>query len=197
MINNLRQVGRNKKNRKTSKNQKDKVFPGTKENPSQGTGYRRSPEGVLNVIRHILYITTIIIAPPLYVSHRIVGMERMRMLLAACIIIFGVLTAIVSDKGIKRLIEEQKNGKRAMQTDGIFSVSRHPFYTSQTIIMIGVIALFPSWTTIGTFLFYGLMTWLTMKEEEENMIKEFGEEYRKYRSETPIFPTKIWRLIFP
>lgn len=197
MINNLRQVRRNKKNLNTSRNEKERVSPGTKENPSQGAGYRRSPEGVLNVIRHVLYITTVIIAPPLYVSHRIVGLERMRMLLAACIIIFGILTAIVSDKGIKRLIEAQEDGKRAMQTDGIFSVSRHPFYTSQTIVMIGVILLFPSWPVVGVFVFYGLMTWLTMREEEVNMINEFGEEYKRYRSVTPIFPTKIWKLIFP
>jgi len=190
MLSNLRPLHKKNKQQKTSS-------PPIKENPSQSVNYKKSKEGILNILRHVIYMLMVIVAPIAYMAHRIILFERGRMLIAAGVLVFGLLAWYVADQGIKRLIGDQVSGKRVMQTEEIFSVSRHPFYVAQTIIIFAVAILFPSWI-IGIILAgYLLVTYMTIRTEEENMLREFGSKYRDYKETTPIMPWNPIKLLFP
>ncbi len=199
MLSNLKKLRKSSKPKTTKQQNPSKpiVTPMLIINPSQGAYYRSSIEGMLNIVRHVAYVLMVIVAPLVYMNNRLTDMERERFLLASFTIILGVLAAFVADKGIKVLIEAQSDGKRVFQTQGIFSVSRHPFYLSQTIIITGVGCMFPSWIILLIFTAYCLATYATIRMEEKNMIQEFGKIYIEYRQKTPILPWRIWKLVFP
>jgi protein-S-isoprenylcysteine O-methyltransferase Ste14 len=75
-----------------------------------------------------------------------------------------------------------------LKTDGIYKDVRHPSYTGLLLSMIGWTLLFRSilGLTLNVPLFLLLMS--RMRNEEEFLEAEFGEEYRAYRRKT-------WRLL--
>ena len=71
-------------------------------------------------------------------------------------------------------------------TEGIYSKVRHPFYLSILILFLGI-------TIISSNLYGLLFLILTLislivriKKEETELIAKFGEEYKKYKKETPM-----------
>lgn len=168
--------------------------PTTPENPSQGAKYRASPEGKLNIIRHVFYIGTWMTAPVLYyLAYQGKLYERERMPIAVGILICGVVFTFLADRYLKQLLEQQADGQRRFMKTGLYKIMRHPFYFGQTIIMVGMVTLFPSFLVLIFFIGYIVATHSTMSKEEQNMIGEFGEEYISYKEHTPIYPWVIWK----
>src|SRR5574341_2186461 len=82
--------------------------------------------------------------------------------------------------------------KDALVTNGPYARVRHPQYSGLFLVMIGMLI---QWPTIITALMFPVLIsvyYRLSKREEEEMIKAFGDEYRRYRDKTPMFiPT--WR----
>jgi protein-S-isoprenylcysteine O-methyltransferase Ste14 len=75
---------------------------------------------------------------------------------------------------------------KELVTEGIYSKVRHPFYLSILILFLGI-------TIISSNLYGLLFLILTLislivriKKEETELIAKFGEEYKKYKKETPM-----------
>ena len=68
-------------------------------------------------------------------------------------------------------------------TNGIYRISRNPIYIGMVVFLVGTAILFGSATPWIVIPFY---PWLINRKfiliEEEMLEKEFGEEYRKYKS---------------
>jgi protein-S-isoprenylcysteine O-methyltransferase Ste14 len=68
-------------------------------------------------------------------------------------------------------------------TNGIYRISRNPIYIGMVVFLVGTAILFGSATPWIVRPFY---PWLINRKfiliEEEMLEKEFGEEYRKYKS---------------
>lgn len=83
-----------------------------------------------------------------------------------------------------KLIYGEKGG---LVTSGPYAYVRHPQYAGLFIVMIGMLI---QWPTIITALMFPVLVYvyyrLSMREEDE-MVKLFGEEYRKYIERTPMF----------
>ena len=74
-------------------------------------------------------------------------------------------------------------------TNGIFQYIRHPHYTSLLIVGFGLALFFYSIAALLiAFISIPIMIW-SIYDEEKLLIKQFGEEYKKYMKKVP------WRII--
>ena len=82
-----------------------------------------------------------------------------------------------------------KTYKGQLVTNGIFKYIRHPHYTSLIIIGIGLALFFYSlFAFFISILAIPIIIW-SILDEEKLLIKQYGDEYRKFMKKTP------WRLI--
>ncbi len=83
-------------------------------------------------------------------------------------------------------------GKGGLVTTGPYARVRHPQYTGLFIVMISMLI---QWPTIITALMFPVLIYVyyrLSKREEEEMLKAYGDEYRRYMGKTPMFIPK-WR----
>ncbi len=79
--------------------------------------------------------------------------------------------------------------KGQLITDGIFQRIRHPHYTSLIIIGFGLTFFFFSlFALLIAIIAIPIMIW-SIIDEEKLLIKQYGEEYKKYMNKVP------WRII--
>lgn len=71
---------------------------------------------------------------------------------------------------------------------GFYRWVRHPIYTGSLLALIGVFLVFRSQTIIVVFPCYFVGVLWRMADEEQLLLEEFGDEYRRYQQRT-------WRLI--
>ncbi len=78
-------------------------------------------------------------------------------------------------------------GKGELVTSGIYKYIRHPQYTGFLLITLGMIF---EWATLPMLIMWPFIIILYLrlaKKEEQDMIVEFGEEYRMYMDRTKRF----------
>lgn len=72
-------------------------------------------------------------------------------------------------------------------TSGIFSLIRHPLYSSLLLLAWGIFFKFPSWLG-GILVFLATASlFMTARADEVECIRFFGEEYRQYMQKTRRF----------
>ena len=89
-------------------------------------------------------------------------------------------------QGWRQLYRAKEEDRLA--TDGLYSLIRHPQYTGLFIGLFGEgVIHWPTVFSVGLFPGIVLAYVLLARKEEEKVIKEFGEEYLKYKSAVPAF----------
>ena len=81
--------------------------------------------------------------------------------------------------------------KGELVTEGPYAYVRHPQYAGLFIIMIGMLI---QWPTIITALMFPVLVFVyyrLSKREESEMIRIFGDVYKKYMDRTPMFIPKL------
>jgi protein-S-isoprenylcysteine O-methyltransferase Ste14 len=89
-----------------------------------------------------------------------------------------------------KLIHGAKGG---LVTEGPYAYVRHPQYSGLFIIMIGMLI---QWPTIITALMFPVLIFVyyrLSKREESEMVRQFGDEYRRYSEKIPMFIPGIGR----
>jgi protein-S-isoprenylcysteine O-methyltransferase Ste14 len=66
-------------------------------------------------------------------------------------------------------------------TNGLFSISRHPFYAGFILILFSSCLLYPNYVNILAFLGAWLIHHFIMIEEEKFLATIYGEEYSRYK----------------
>lgn len=103
---------------------------------------------------------------------------------------------ILISKGWFLIYKAQPKGE--LVTSGIYQYIRHPQYTGLFIALFGQLV---HWPTIITLVLFSIIICayyrLSLKEEKAMLLK-YGEVYRKYQQEVPMFFSKLshWRLLF-
>ncbi|QEL63935.1 hypothetical protein OTERR_04590 [Oryzomicrobium terrae] len=78
-----------------------------------------------------------------------------------------------------------------MANQGPYARVRHPQYLAFIIIMVGFLLQWPTLLTLILFPILVITYMRLAKKEEDEALKEFGEEYRSYMQSTPAwFPRK-------
>lgn len=104
------------------------------------------------------------------------------------IIIFLGLFLIASAWGT--LYRAQK--KHQLATKGLYAKIRHPQYDGFILIMIGFLLQWPTIITIIMFPILVIMYTKLAHREENEMLAEFGDEYKRYAENTPGFLPKLF-----
>jgi len=82
-----------------------------------------------------------------------------------------------------------------LATAGLYAKIRHPQYVGFVAIMFGFLLMWPTLLTLVMFPILLFMYHRLGKKEEELMIKEFGDQYLKYKKEVPAYFLK-WENLF-
>ena len=87
-----------------------------------------------------------------------------------------------------KLIHSAKGG---LVTEGPYAYVRHPQYSGLFIIMIGMLIQWPTMITAVMFPVLVFVYYRLSKREESEIVKQFGEIYRRYAEKTPMFIPKL------
>lgn len=129
-------------------------------------------------------------------QHELFCSDYIRYIISFCLFITGAYFGITSNL---YLINEGKGGPvelfgvsispktKKLVTSGPYKHSRNP-------MLLGAFSLYLSWVVflnsftglVGVLLFLVIMIVFIKKSEEKRLIKDFGEEYEKYRKEVPM-----------
>ena len=85
----------------------------------------------------------------------------------------------------KVLYEAQKT--HTLATTGPYGHVRHPQYAGFILIMLGFLFQWPTLVTLVMFPILVTMYVKLARREEEEVLAEFGDEYRRYMDSTPAF----------
>lgn len=99
----------------------------------------------------------------------------------------------ISARGYKseRLIE-----KYMLITDGPYGLVRHPMYLASFLIGLGlVIMLFEWWGVIVYAAFFALWYWPQIHDEQQWLVKKFGQQYLDYCKATPACVPRLKALV--
>ena len=77
--------------------------------------------------------------------------------------------------------------ERRLATTGLYARMRHPQYVGFVLIMFGFLLQWPTILTLVMFPVLVVMYGYLAKREEEDMMSQFGQEYRQYAARTPRF----------
>lgn len=102
-------------------------------------------------------------------------------------LLLGIILNVLADRSLKRHEATVKPfaPSRALVTEGVYRVSRHPMYLGMILIIAGIAVLLGS---LAAWLILPLLAVLLdarFIRTEESMLREtFGEGYRRYRKQT-------------
>lgn len=84
---------------------------------------------------------------------------------------------------------EIKN-KHVLVKEGVYKYIRHPQYAAHLVWALAQLLLIPNWIAGSSFLLFSIpLYFYRIPKEETMMIKQFGEEYKRYIKKTGrIFP---------
>ena len=103
--------------------------------------------------------------------------------LASNILIFGGFIILAS--AWKVLYTAQR--EHSLATTGLYARMRHPQYVGFVLILLGFLLQWPTLLTLGMFPILLYMYYRLALREEQDMVAQFGDEYRRYKARTPAF----------
>ncbi len=103
--------------------------------------------------------------------------------IASNILIFAGFIVLAS--AWKVLYDAQRTHRLA--TTGLYARIRHPQYVGFVLILLGFLFQWPTLLTLGMFPILLYMYYRLAIREEQDMIAQFGDEYRQYKAHTPAF----------
>ncbi|MGI6451662.1 MAG: methyltransferase family protein [Desulfitobacteriia bacterium] len=81
----------------------------------------------------------------------------------------------------------KEKGTGSVVKSGVYKYIRHPQYTGLLLLSLGMLI---EWATLPLLILYPVIVVMYVrlaKREEEDMLKEFGDEYREYMRTTKMF----------
>jgi protein-S-isoprenylcysteine O-methyltransferase Ste14 len=151
---------------------------------------------LINTIVFISASLILILSPLLnYFKIGMINVNIIVNIIGLLIAIFGIIIRIVSIKTLgkyfMRTLRETEGHK--LIKDGIYKHLRHPGYTGNIVLWIGLSISVQNFITLICIPILLIIAYTyRIKVEEEMMIKIFGEEYKEYQRETK----KIVPLIY-
>ncbi|MTI65647.1 MAG: isoprenylcysteine carboxylmethyltransferase family protein [Firmicutes bacterium] len=109
------------------------------------------------------------------------------MYIGILITIIGISLVVIGWKNIYDNYWSKEKGKGKLVTSGIYAYIRHPQYTGFFLVTLGMIL---EWATLTLLLMWPtliILYYRLAKKEEEDMLKEFGEDYKEYKKRTSMF----------
>ena len=103
--------------------------------------------------------------------------------LASYVLIFAGFVLLAKSWGI--LYEARR--RHEIARSGPYARVRHPQYLAFILIMLGFLL---QWPTLVTLAMFPILVWMYTRlasKEEQDALREFGNEYERYTAQTPAF----------
>ena len=112
-------------------------------------------------------------------------------IIALAFLITGTIILFLSTFKLKSdlVFGLSSSDKHKLQTKGIYSLSRHPFYLGFIFILFSSCLLVPHYLNILAFLGAWVIHHFIMIKEEEFLSKQYGEEYTQYTNKVKRYIT--------
>ena len=121
-------------------------------------------------------------------GHTLIGSYgHLGMVIGAALGITGVVLILAGWRTIYKAYWSKDRGEGALVTGGIYRYIRHPQYTGLMLMSLGMIL---DWATLPMLILFPIMAavyYRLARREENDMIAEFGDEYRAYMKRTRRF----------
>lgn len=106
--------------------------------------------------------------------------------LALIIFLTGFVLVAITSSALKKdlIFGLPRKEDHQLQTKGIYSFSRHPFYMGFLMIMLSSVILIPNWINLLCFLVAWGLHHIIMIREEQFLISRYGDAYRNYMKTT-------------
>ena len=116
----------------------------------------------------------------------------LHLMISFLLIIPSAWIAIRGVKATKLEVAETHCAPKKLETAGVYSIVRHPQYFGWILAHVGMsILLSVLYSMLFTQILIALI-YLISKKEEDELIKEFGEEYKDYQKRVPMLIPKFW-----
>lgn len=115
------------------------------------------------------------------------------MLLGYTLVFIGVGLFI---QGWRQVYQARQDGR--LVTGGLYAAMRHPQYTGLFLALFGEgVVHWPTLFSVGLFPLIVLAYYFLARREEQQMLKQFGDVYREYQQQVPMFVPRwtAWRKI--
>ncbi|HUG69366.1 MAG TPA: isoprenylcysteine carboxylmethyltransferase family protein [Pirellulaceae bacterium] len=114
------------------------------------------------------------------------------MFLGVTFVILGILMLMEGWRELYRAVQENR-----LATEDLYGVVRHPQYTGIFGALFGQLVHWPTIPTLVLFpVIVAIYVYLARKEEQQ-VIEQFGDEYRRYMHDVPMFFPRFgnWRRL--
>jgi len=76
---------------------------------------------------------------------------------------------------------------------GVFRVIRHPIYMSEILLYLGLLFFSTSLAAVGVWIIGIAFFHYISRHEEELLLERFGDEYRQYMKDVPMYIPRLCR----
>jgi protein-S-isoprenylcysteine O-methyltransferase Ste14 len=102
--------------------------------------------------------------------------------IALAFLFIGVTLVCLTSFRLKRdlVFGLSDSSKHTLQTGGVYSISRHPFYLGFLLVLLSSVLFVPNIFNIILFVLTWIFHHFIMNKEEEHLTVRYGEEYKRY-----------------
>ncbi|MBN2016028.1 isoprenylcysteine carboxylmethyltransferase family protein [Candidatus Dojkabacteria bacterium] len=118
------------------------------------------------------------------------SIETATLIVSLALMLLGGSFATIAHIAFRQALSEDGKVNKIITT-GPFRIVRHPFYLSLMMICFSLVLLFNSYLVLLAAIVASIFLVSESKWEEENLVKEFKEEYTKYQETTGMFFPKL------
>jgi len=104
-----------------------------------------------------------------------------------------IVSGILSFSGMRIVFNEVREKPEVIRK-GVFAIVRHPVYLGEILLYLGMLLFSMSIASMAVWLFAVVFLYYISRYEEKILLDHFGEEYRSYMNEVPMWIPKFSRL---
>ena len=99
--------------------------------------------------------------------------------------------AYLAWNGIKIVFAEVRGNNPCVIRKGVFNIIRHPMYLAEMLLYLGLLIFSTSLTAVVVWIIaIGFLHYLS-RYEEKMLVVRFGDEYRQYMKDVPMYIPRI------
>lgn len=102
-----------------------------------------------------------------------------------------IVAGLLSFKGLRTVFDDVREKPEVIRK-GVFSIVRHPVYLGEILLYMGLIFFSLSIASIVVWLLAIIFLYYISRYEEKILLDYFGEEYKLYMQDVPMWIPKIF-----
>ncbi|MDH5791891.1 MAG: isoprenylcysteine carboxylmethyltransferase family protein [Candidatus Bathyarchaeota archaeon] len=133
-------------------------------------------------------------APSIHVPSVDFTVPMAHLLVSLPFLLSGVWLGIGGLREVTLRVAETHRAERVVTT-GVYSIVRHPQYLGGLLAHVGASFLLSAWFSLASTPLMVLLNYLISRKEEEELVREFGEDYEEYRGRVSMFIPRLRRPV--